>query len=159
MVRILVAALMLLTSEPSWAGWQNTSWGMTFSELIASGKGNITPYTDDKDTLGPGEKVQARQPYVEANIPYTAYFYFKEGKLRAVSLIPDRPGTLQRIHTLLKETYGGPIQEWRSKSLICAVITTVWIDKKFSNSIGLFYLRCPNHDPISSITYRASTSS
>jgi hypothetical protein len=89
---------------------------MTFNVLIASDRGQITPYTDEKDTLGPGEKVQARQPYVESDIPYTAYFYFKEGKLRAVSLIPDRPETLQRIHVLLKQNYGSPIQEWVSNT-------------------------------------------
>ncbi|WP_262298289.1 hypothetical protein [Microvirga sesbaniae] len=153
MMRTCFVALMLITSGSSWAGWQNTQWGMTFDEVIASGQGRITPHSEEQ---GPNNNLvlKAKMPYIGYGIEFTALFYFNDDKLGQIVLRPNNMGDNFVIDRIMKETYGIPVSEENKSLLVCRMKILTWRDEKSYNTVRYTEANCPPNATHASVTYQ-----
>jgi hypothetical protein len=153
MMRVYLTALLLILSSPSWAGWRSVEWGMTLEEVITSGEGKITPFTDPKKNIGDAV-VLAKQPYMASNIMFDAYFHFKDGKLEIVVLRPQNKAIYLTLEKILTETYGPPAGT-TAMNIGCKLKIVSWRDSSKSNTVNYNELSCSGEMPEASIQYRS----
>ena len=164
MIRICLAALMFVASGPSWAGWQKTQWGMTLDEVIAAGEGKIMRYSDGSTNatinvelgLQAFHQLAAAQQFKAFDIDFKAYFLFRESKLSFVNVRVDNTRNIRYLMTLLRETYGNPVELKFEEQGGCKQTSASWRDQSLSNNVTYYEYLCGSDrvKSTASITYR-----
>lgn len=105
----VLAALAL--ANPAAADWQYTRWGMSPAEVIAASKGAAMSATADEQAKKrrDGWTPSAAADYTAGNLPFRAFFYFRNGKLDLVLLeLADASRRIDALSTLQGQ-YGAAV--------------------------------------------------
>jgi hypothetical protein len=130
------------------ADWQYTKWGMTEAELKAvSPNITLTTAKETKDHSNPyiGES-RFKSGYSASDIQFTAYYWFRSGKLVAVELDPVNLKDAPRLNLMMEKIYGAPTKDASRTlgggSLSCSVIDRQWRDEGRRNLVRLSSMTC-----------------
>jgi hypothetical protein len=141
-IAAIVITALLCVGGTAHADWQYTKWGMSTAELQALSP-NIIPTEPASRSglrvMGLGDAM-LYSGYSAAEIPFTAYYYFSNDKLVAVSLRTKKDDDGVRTRERLKALYGAP----DNKNRFTGCEKTQWRDQKLSNAVTFF--ECPSID-------------
>jgi len=115
------------------AGWQQTKWGMTESQVIKAVPGVEITITDPPSGGPPVRGVHA--PYSASGIKMTALFKFEMGALKTVSLTPESFADCELIKDPLLAKYGRPETDQNDQVRGSSMLTWRWKDAVGENSI------------------------
>jgi len=81
-----VAAAGILLTQPAFANWKYTSWGMTPEQVAAASKGTVKVGSGEAGDRMDGYDVGDTGQYVSGNYQFDATFYFQRNGLALVHL-------------------------------------------------------------------------
>lgn len=85
-VKILIAGASIAMSQPAYADWQYTRWGMSPAEVAAASEGQANLSGGESGQQVSGYDIGAVGTYKAGEYNFNSTFYFKNNKLSLVKL-------------------------------------------------------------------------
>lgn len=109
MIRMALLLVFTLMTDPVYADWQYTHWGMTADQAIAASNGTLTPCTPAACKGAAGGKFQPKTigQYQSAEFKFENIMLFDDaGGLAKVRLKLADPAQIARLQSALVSKYG-----------------------------------------------------
>lgn len=134
--RIIVPAVsfVIILSDPTFAGWQDTEWGMRRDELQKIVPGIV----ENQNRMLDNDDMQAEltAPFALGQLQVNAYFYFKNEGLALVTLVSPTINDCFGARASLEETYGPP----RSDAGALTYELVGWRDFANANDVSFLFM-------------------
>ena len=134
--------------QQSTVDWQSTRWHMTMEQVAAISR-NIIPTTtaERRDHTNPDVGIALlKARYVDQEVQYTAFYWFRDNKLVAVAIKPGNFWHWPKVNFGLEKTYGQPSEDKTKTSfnggMHCVVRDKKWISEREGTVIKFLAQDC-----------------
>ena len=134
--------------QQSTVDWKSTRWHMTMEQVAAISR-NVIPTTtaERRDYINPDVGIALlKAQYVDQEIQYTAFYWFRDDKLLAVTIKLADFWHWPRVNFGLEKTYGQPSEDNTKTSsnggMHCVVKDRKWISEREGTVIKFLAQDC-----------------